>query len=80
MTATDAPHRITLQKLLDIEGIPYTLSKGGKVRQTDEVLQYLESKVIDSIVPAMCSEGCEVEPDGTCPHGNPSLLISLGLI
>jgi hypothetical protein len=30
--------------------------------------------------PACCSEGCEVEPDGTCEHGNPSILLSLGMI
>jgi hypothetical protein len=22
--------------------------------------------------PALCSEGCQVEPHGHCPHGNPS--------
>jgi len=31
-------------------------------------------------VPACCSEGCVVEPDGTCPHGNPSILKHHGLI
>ena len=30
--------------------------------------------------PAICSEGCEVEPDGHCPHGAPSLLLALGMI
>lgn len=30
--------------------------------------------------PAMCSEGCEVEPDGTCPHGFPSLALHLGVV
>ena len=34
----------------------------------------------DSIVPACCSEGCEVEPDGECEHGFPSVLMALGLI
>jgi hypothetical protein len=29
---------------------------------------------------AACPEGCWVEPDGVCPHGNPSWLIVLGLI
>ncbi len=27
--------------------------------------------------PALCSEGCEVEPDGACEHGFPSLLVEL---
>jgi hypothetical protein len=34
----------------------------------------------DSVVPALCHEGCEVEPDGECEHGNPSILIRLGVI
>lgn len=29
---------------------------------------------------AACPYGCWVEPDGTCPHGNPSWLLRLGLI
>ena len=34
----------------------------------------------DSIVPALCSDGCEVEPDGECQHGHPSILVALGMI
>ena len=26
------------------------------------------------------SEGCEIEPDGRCEHGCPSVLIALGII
>ncbi len=26
------------------------------------------------------TDGCWVEPDGTCPHGKPSWLIVLGMI
>jgi len=33
-----------------------------------------------SIVPACCSDGCDVEPDGSCEHGYPSVLIDQGLI
>jgi len=40
----------------------------------------LESLVFDSVVPACCEDGCEVEPDGHCPHGNPSILIALGIL
>ena len=29
---------------------------------------------------AKATDGCEVEPDGTCEHGNPSWLIAEGLI
>jgi hypothetical protein len=28
----------------------------------------------------LATDGCRVEPDGTCPHGKPSWLIRLGLI
>mgnify|MGYP003346224126 CR=1 FL=1 len=34
----------------------------------------------DSVVPALCSEGCEVEPDGQCEHGCPSILVRMGVI
>lgn len=34
----------------------------------------------DSIVPACCDEGCEVEPDGRCEHGCPSVMLALGVI
>ena len=26
---------------------------------------------LDAVYPALCSEGCHVEPDGHCPHGAP---------
>lgn len=26
------------------------------------------------------TDGCKVEPDGTCPHGHPSWMIYLGFI
>ena len=29
---------------------------------------------------AKSTDGCSVEPDGTCPHGKPSWLLELGLI
>lgn len=41
---------------------------------------HLNNLVMDSVCPALCEEGCEVEPDGRCEHGHPSVLIALGLI
>lgn len=38
----------------------------------------LELMVYDSIVEA--TDGCSVEPDGTCEHGHPSWLLRMGLI
>ena len=40
----------------------------------------LEDVAMDSVVPACCSEGCQVEPDGYCEHNQPSVLIALGMI
>ncbi len=40
----------------------------------------VEYRQLDTVYPALCTEGCEVEPDGHCPHGAPSLLLALGII
>jgi hypothetical protein len=34
----------------------------------------------DENAPALCEHGCEVEPDGKCCHGCPSILRAAGLI
>ena len=36
----------------------------------------LEDWFADGVAEA--TDGCRVEPDGTCPHGKPSWLIELG--
>jgi hypothetical protein len=41
---------------------------------------HLNDLTLDSVCPALCSYGCEVEPDGECEHGHPSVLVALGLI
>ena len=46
----------------------------------EDFQNFLEEIVSDSIAPAMCTEGCEVEPDGRCEHDCPSILLALGLI
>jgi hypothetical protein len=40
----------------------------------------LDEVAFESVVPACFSEGCEVEPDGECEHGQPSVLLKLGVI
>ena len=35
---------------------------------------------MDGVCPACCSEGCMTEPDGTCEHGFPSVLLACGMI
>jgi len=37
-------------------------------------------ELMDSVVPACCEDGCEVEPDGTCEHGHPAVTLALGVI
>lgn len=34
----------------------------------------------DVSCPSMCAEGCEVELDGKCPHGHPSIVLKMGWI
>lgn len=45
-----------------------------------DMVEALNEWSTDSVVPALCSEGCEVEPDGECEHGCPSILIRMGVI
>lgn len=40
----------------------------------------LEEASFNGVCPAACSEGCEVEPDGECPHGAQSLLLAMRMI
>lgn len=61
------PHRITVAK---------TAAEAGYESTADA----FEAWSIDSVVPACCDEGCEVEPDGRCEHGCPSPLIAAGLV
>lgn len=58
--------RISIEEVADNEGY--------------SVEELLEEYGGDSVVPACCSEGCQVEPDGRCEHGNPSILLELGVI
>jgi hypothetical protein len=61
-----------------------TMSRKLSVDETLELhgleFEDLNGLVLEGIVPACCEDGCEVEPDGTCPHGNPSILLALGMI
>jgi len=56
----------------------------AKTITVDEALENEGVELMDvafsSVVPACCSEGCQVEPDGHCEHGNESVLLAQGLI
>jgi hypothetical protein len=56
------------------------LSALAKSYGYDDVTEFVTEACDDSVVPACCTEGCEVEPDGTCEHGCPSPLMALGII
>ena len=60
-------HRLTTEQFLEQDG-----------RTLEEILQAVLFGEEDA--PALCDEGCEVEPDGTCPHGCPSILRAAGMI
>ena len=53
------------------------LDRNGYANAQEALDEYSE---VDDSYPAICSEDCQVEPDGHCPHGAPSLLLALGLI
>jgi hypothetical protein len=61
-------YQLTIRQTLEQEG--YTFE--------EFIDQMLTSH--DSIVPACCTEGCRVEPDGRCEHGCPALTLALGVI
>lgn len=66
-TAPKNPYRISLRELRDEYGY-------------DTTAEFLECECSDSVVPALCREGCQVEPDGRCEHNCPSPLLALGVI
>jgi hypothetical protein len=53
------------------------LAQNGYATTQQALADYSE---MDDTYPALCDQGCEVEPDGQCPHGAPSLLLALGMI
>lgn len=46
----------------------------------DDFMEFLEEVNSDGVVPALCTDGCDVEPDGRCEHGHPSILVAMGVI
>jgi hypothetical protein len=58
-------HRLTMDQFLEQSG-----------RTIEEICVLIG----EENAPALCDEGCEVEPDGVCPHGCPSILRAAGMI
>jgi hypothetical protein len=63
------PYLITATEALENEGFT-----------PDTLEDFTRNAMWEATSPACCTEGCVVEPDGTCSHGCPSILIALGLI
>jgi hypothetical protein len=63
------PHRLSAKSVL-IDNFGTASLESPEVRRA----------LLDSVQPACCDEGCEVEPDGRCEHGCPSVSLALGII
>lgn len=63
----DKRTRMTIKEFLEQDG-----------RELVDILEAVTME--EENAPALCTEGCEVEPDGKCPHGNPSILVAAGMI
>lgn len=46
----------------------------------DAFLAYLRAASDDAICATLCTEGCEVECDGSCEHGHASVMLAVGVI
>ncbi len=56
------------------------LAEVAENEDLDSVDELLEQFGHDSVMPACCKEGCQVEPDGRCEHGCPSILLAMSII
>lgn len=67
---TPNPYRISAREFF---------AENGLADESDRI-EFLESTTFEGIAPALCREGCDVEPDGRCSHGCPSILLALGYV
>ena len=59
------------------DGIQKAVVWNGELHRTPSY-EEIRDWVYDSVCDAL--DGCQVEPDGTCPHGAPSWLRAIGMI
>lgn len=62
-----------------LPGVPMT-DPNQSIDPTALIEEFGAERLMDSVIPTRCVEGCEVEPDGECPHGAKSVLLLAGLI
>jgi hypothetical protein len=61
-------------------GIRLSLAQMAENETFADAYDLLEEYANETVVPACCSDGCQVEPDGHCPHGHPSIFLAAGVI
>lgn len=54
--------------------------KNEGIETEEQLMARLEEIVLKAICPVLCRECGDVEPDGHCLHGYPSVLLALNLI
>jgi len=73
-----AAQDVKIPKSTDAEKRQRELKLIEEYEDNIEALQ--EIMLGDENAPTACPHGCEVEPDGRCPHGYRSILLLLGVI
>lgn len=63
---------------MEIRGL--SLNEVAQATGFETVEEMIEEYAFESVVPACCSESCDVEPDGVCSHGHSSILLEYGII
>lgn len=64
--------------LLTVRNLRRLLRRRVRAARRKPTLKTMERWVNTGI--ARATDGCRVEPEGTCPHGHPSWLLKLGYI
>lgn len=61
-------------------GQPLSLRTTADEEGYEDVMDMLEEYIHEGMVPACCTLGCRVEPDGICPCGNRSIFLVAGIM
>lgn len=72
-----ARQQVLTQEMLEQAARDY-LDDNGYSSESQVVVEMMERSMCDEAVDAL--DGCQVEDDGTCPHGYPSWLMYAEMI